>query len=288
MSREPLVSIGMPVYNCAHTLPMAVRSLLAQTCTSWELLLIDDGSTDDTPRVARQFGDPRIRLSIDGTNRGLPTRLNQAVAHSRGTYFARMDGDDVAYPQRLERQLAYLAAHPTVDLVGAQVVVFGPDGAARGKPALPEQHTAICAHAFLNVLPMRHPTFLGATAWFRAHRYDEQARKTQDQILLLRTYRTSQFANVPEILLGYREERLDLRTMLLTRRMAAPFMLRELLRQRRPLLAARALARQLAKACVEIAAVQTGLNYRLLGHRLGPLTESERQAWARVWQQVQQ
>jgi glycosyltransferase involved in cell wall biosynthesis len=273
----------MPVRNCARTVPLAVRSLLAQTCTDWELLLIDDGSTDDTLWEVRHIADPRIHIHTDGTNRGLPARLNQAVALSRGAFFARMDGDDISYPQRLERQLAYLSAHPEVDLVGAQVVVFDATGTALGKPLLPEAHSAICARAFLDVLPMRHPTWLGRTAWFRAHRYDEHAVKTQDQILLLRTYRTSRFANVPEILLGYREERLYLRKMLLTRQVAVPFMFRELLRRGQPALATRAVARQLVKAIVEVMAVQTGLNYRLLGHRLGSLTDAELQAWAQVW-----
>src|SRR4051794_36827493 len=115
----PLVSIGMPVRNNEKTLGVAVRSIVRQTYPQWELLLINDGSTDGTLEVARGFCDERIRVIDEPESRGLPARLNQAVAAARGEYFARMDGDDLSYPERLERQVAYLQAHPEVDLVGA-------------------------------------------------------------------------------------------------------------------------------------------------------------------------
>jgi glycosyltransferase involved in cell wall biosynthesis len=283
MKGRPLISIGMPVYNCAPTLPLAIRSLQAQTWTNWELILIDDGSSDGTEQLIEQVADARIRVYVDGRRRGLAVWLNQAIALSRGLFFARMDGDDVSYPRRFEKQVAYLEAYPQVDLVGAQVLLFGSDGGVLGKPALLEDHQAICARAFLDVLPMRHPTFLGHMAWFRKHRYDDEAIKTQDQILLLRSYRDSFFANVPEILLGYREEQLNLQKMLRTRQIFLRFALRELLRRGEPLLALRVILRQMAKTVVEIAAVQSGLNYRLLKHRLGPLGAAERREWEQLW-----
>lgn len=278
----------MAVFNSERTLPLALRSIIWQTCPHWELILIDDGSSDGTLHIARQFADPRIRMVADGQHLGLSRRLNQAVAASRGTYFARMDGDDIAYPERLERQIAYLQAHPAVDLVGSQVLVFGEDGRPLGKPHIPETHAEICARAFLDVLPLRHPTFLGSRAWFRRHRYDDEAIKTQDQILLLRSYRSSTYANVPEILLGYREEQLDLRKMLLTRYFVLPFMLRELLRHGQPGLALRASLRQMIKGLVEVLAVGSGLKYGLLGHRLGQMSLAEQQRWQAIWQRANQ
>ncbi|MBU1904958.1 MAG: glycosyltransferase, partial [Proteobacteria bacterium] len=87
---QPLVSIGMSVFNCGPTLVPTIRSLLHQTYDNWELILLDDGSTDGTPLLAKAFHDQRIRFIADGLNKGLAARLNQAVDLSRGAYFARM------------------------------------------------------------------------------------------------------------------------------------------------------------------------------------------------------
>ncbi len=96
----PLISIAMPVYNCETTVAASLRSILLQSYPRWELLVIDDGSTDATLEIVRGFQDPRIRIVADGEHRLLPCRLNQAIAMARGQFFARMDGDDIAYPAR--------------------------------------------------------------------------------------------------------------------------------------------------------------------------------------------
>jgi glycosyltransferase involved in cell wall biosynthesis len=87
---QPLVSIGMPVFNCERTLSTAIQSILNQTYSNWELIIIDDGSRDKTLEVANSFRDPRIEVINDGQNQRLPIRLNQAIALSRGKYFARI------------------------------------------------------------------------------------------------------------------------------------------------------------------------------------------------------
>jgi len=281
----PLVSIGMPVRNCEKTLPLALRSLLAQTYRQWELLLTDDGSSDETLRLAEQFTDPRIKIYADGQNQGLAARLNQAIDMGQGKYFARMDGDDVAYPERLERQVSYLEQHPEVDLVGAWVIVFNQAGIPLGKRASPEAHDAICARPFAG-FPIAHPTYVGRLEWFRCYRYDEALPKSQDQELLLRAYRFSRFANVPEILLGYREERIHLKKILTGRWFFAKALAREFCRQRRPGLAVRAVVEQVLKAILDCVAVGSGLNYHLLRHRAWPLSDSERRKWEYVWRIV--
>ena len=85
----PLVSIGMPAFNCEETLAVAIRSILNQTYENWELLVVENGSGEGTLEVARSFSDPRIRVSADNSHEGLVPRLNQAVAMSRGEYYAR-------------------------------------------------------------------------------------------------------------------------------------------------------------------------------------------------------
>ena len=282
-SGHSLVSIGMPVRNCQETLQLAICSLLAQTYPHWELLLIDDGSSDGTLRVMQRFSDPRIRTCSDGGRRGLPARLNQAIAMSQGKYFARMDGDDVAYPERLERQVSYLEQHPNVDLVGAWVMVFGPGGIPLGKRAGSEIHDAICARP-IDGFPIAHPTYVGRLEWFRRYRYNEMIPKSQDQELLLRSYRFSRFANVPEILLGYREERIYLKKILIGRWFLAQALAREFRRRQQPGLAVRAVMEQTLKTVVECVAVGTGLNHLILRHRALPITDEELQKWIKVWE----
>lgn len=281
----PLISIGMPVRNCQGTLPSAMRSLLMQTYSHWELLLIDDGSSDQTLEIAQRFADPRIRVYSDGESQGLSARLNQSIAMAQGKYFARMDGDDVAYPERLERQVSYLEQHPDVDLVGAWVMVFGPAGTPLGKRAGPETHIAICARPFAG-FPIAHPTYVGRLEWFRRYRYRNEAIRCEDQDLLLRSYCFSRFANVPKILLGYREEGIDLKKILTGRWFFAKALAREFRRQQRPGLAIRAVWEQVMKAVLDCVAVGSGLNYRLLRHRAQPITNIERREWERVWASV--
>lgn len=277
------ITIGMPVYNCAVTLPLAVRSILNQSHADWELLLIDDGSTDDTLKIARSFDDSRIKVFSDGKNKQLPTRLNEAIARAQGRYFARMDGDDIAYPQRLEKQFRYLESRPEVDLVGAQVITINDAGEALGKRSAPENHRAICAHPS-GGFPMSHPTFFGKTSWFQKYEYDPVRIRAEDQDLLLRAFTKSRFANVPEVLLGYREGSLQLRKLIMSRRTLAKMFWCEFNKQHQFPTAVRAFALQYVKMCVDIFAIQSGLGHRLLRHRAQPLTKSEKQQWHKVWE----
>lgn len=283
MSEAPLVSIGMPVFNCQETLAPAVRSIVMQTYDNWELFLLDDGSTDQTLQRARDFQDQRIQVLSDGVRRGLPARLNQAIGLSSGKYFARMDGDDVSYPERIERQVNYLEEHGEVDLVGTEIMVFAENGRILGKRAGPQTHTAICRRP-TGGFRMFHPTYMGRLAWFRLYRYDTRAIACEDQDLLLRAYRRSQFANIPEILLGYREETLVLRKILKSRWFFTQAVLRQLAREQRLPMAPIAIIEQGLKVALDILAIGTGLNYRLLPQRARRLcTDMEIQKWKQVW-----
>ncbi|MEO8584641.1 MAG: glycosyltransferase family A protein [Acidobacteriota bacterium] len=280
----PLVSIGMPVRNCQGTLDAAVRSIVQQTFTDWELLLIDDGSTDDTLAIARRYRDPRIRLTSESNSLGLAVRLNEAIAASRGGLFARMDGDDIAYPWRFERQVECLERNPDVVLTGAAVVVFGRAGVALGKRTAEGAHEAICAtpRAGFGIV---HPTFVGRLGWFRRWQFEPGAGPCCDQDLLLRAYTESRFTNVPAILLGYREESIRLRRLLAYRLRFSRSLLRRYGKSNR-LLALRSAAAQAAKGLVDCIAVCSGLKYRLLQHRAQPLTPEEREEWDCVWNSV--
>ena len=130
-----MVTIAMPVCNAAATILAAIRSMQLQTWRDWELLVIDDGSTDATVSLVAGLQDPRVRLIVGGGNRGLAARLNQAISLSRAPLIARMDADDIAYPARLEAQVEFLQREPGCDLAGCGVLIF--DAVGNVTPWLP-------------------------------------------------------------------------------------------------------------------------------------------------------
>lgn len=275
----------MPVRNCQETLAIAIRSIVLQSYAHWELLLIDDGSSDATLQVAQGFHDERIRCFFDGKSLGLGERLNQAIALSRGEFFARMDGDDVAYPQRLERQAHFLCEHSDVDLIGAGMMVFGINGLVLGKRGGETKHLEICAQPFSGIR-ISHPTFFGRLAWFQHWKYNPTAQSVCDQDLLLRAYASSTLANVAEILQGYRESRILLRKTLGYRVLFSRAIISRFGKDRLDYVF-RGLAGQFLKGAVDAFAVDSGLNYRLLRHRAQPVTDDEQRAWEHVWRSVQ-
>ncbi len=266
--------------DAARTLPAALRSLLNQDLADWELVLIDDGSRDESVQVAGRYRDARIRVFADGRSLGLGARLNEAVDVARGALIARMDADDVCYPERFSRQAAYLRQHPEVDLVAAGAVVFQGGGEAVGYYPVRPTHAEICARPWAGFY-FPHPTWMGRAAWFRANRYDPAATKAQDQGLLLRTYRTSRFAALGEPLVGYRQDRIALGKVL-----AGRWHFSRALLAGAPAIALRGLAGQAAKAVFDIVAIGTGLERTLLAHRARPLADEQAKRWQEVWRGV--
>jgi len=207
---EPLVSVVMSVHDGAGTVAAAIRSILWQTFPDWELILVNDASTDDTGGICRRFQDSRIQVIDETEQRGLAVRLNQGVNSARGKYIARMDADDIAYPERFARQVDYLESHPMVDLMGHGAVLFKRKGEVVGLYPKASSHEDICRRPWWG-FPLAHPTWMGKRSWFMNARYDERLVKGQDQELLLRTYRKSRFAALPECLLGYRVENISVK-----------------------------------------------------------------------------
>lgn len=278
----PLISGAMAVFNNAATLRVAVRSVLTQTETRWELLLIDDGSTDDTARIMEEFHDPRIHAVADGNRLGHGARLNQAIDMARGLYIARMDGDDVCYPERFARQRAFLEAHSEIDLLGSGALVFQQDGAVKGLfPTLP-RHEDICRRPWAG-FHLPHPTWMGRAAWFRKYRYGSWYR-AEDQDLLLRSFSESRFACLPEVLLGYRQGPLSAGKLLAARHSFMCAVCQEALRRQRYGWIPRVLAGQGAKGLFESAAIVAGFENELLRHRAPPRVDAATLArWREVW-----
>ena len=122
----PDISVLLPVYNDCLYLSEAVESVLAQTFGDFELLIIDDASTDDSLQIAKRYEeqDSRITVLEHEINQGLVEALRTGIVHARGCYLARMDSDDVCLPTRFAKQLQFLRAHPAVSVVGSNVEVF--------------------------------------------------------------------------------------------------------------------------------------------------------------------
>lgn len=201
---QPLVTIGLPVYNAQDYIAQTLTSILNQTYANWELLVVDDGSTDRSLEVIRQFSDSRIRVLSDGRNAGLSERLNETVRLARGQFYFRMDADDLMVPDRLEKQVAALMADPDCDVVGAAAYIIDGNGRITGI----RRGNPFAEQGVMSVVQLGgfiHPTVAGKTAWFLAHPYDVTAQRCEDIELWLRTADTSHFVQLPEPLLFYRE-----------------------------------------------------------------------------------
>jgi len=127
------ISIGIPFFNAEKFLEDAIKSVLVQTFQDWELILVDDGSTDRSLEIARSFVDSRIRIISDGYNRRLPYRLNQIISEAKYDIIARMDADDLMAVDRLEKQIKVLTKNPEIDLVVTSLYSIGNKNEILGK-----------------------------------------------------------------------------------------------------------------------------------------------------------
>jgi hypothetical protein len=207
LASTPRVSVVLPVRDGGAYLAEAVASILGQTFADFELLVIDDGSRDGAvaalaPIAAR---DPRLpRLENPGV--GLVAALNYGLGQARAELVARMDADDVALPERLARQVAFLDASSDIALVGAQVAVIDAAGSPTGErshfPTAPE---AVAAALAARGCVIRHPTVVARkAALVAAGGYRSACERAEDYDLWLRLAERARLANLPDVLLRYR------------------------------------------------------------------------------------
>lgn len=279
---DPIVSVIMSMHNAAATVGHAVRSLQWQTLREWELILIDDGSRDASAEVVARMRDPRIRILSDGQRRGLAARLNQAVDLARGDFIARMDADDVCYPERLAKQVSFLKTNPGIDLVGCGAAVFVGNGTLVGLLLVPTRHQDIVANPDRG-FPLPHPTWCGRAAWFRRHRYDGSLARAQDQDLLLRCHSQSSLAALPEILLGYRQQRLELSKMLKGRSVYVRALWKHGRLQWSLTTVLGGIVVQVVKGAVDTALLGLGFGAFAQRLRLEKVPEEVQARWAQIW-----
>lgn len=202
----PTVSVLLPVYNGERHLEEALRSILQQTYSHYEFLILDDGSNDASRAIARRVAgdDPRVQI-ISRENRGLVVTLNELIGKARGRYLARMDADDVAKPARFALQVAFLDAHPAVVCVGGGQALIDEAGRflthIHGPPDDPSiQRSILAGHGAIC-----HPTaMIRSDAMAAVGGYDPAMRHCEDLDLWLRLGEHGQLANLPDVVLAYR------------------------------------------------------------------------------------
>lgn len=130
---NPAVTVLIPVFNGARHLREAIESVVSQTCGEWELLVVDDGSTDESGQIALSFGDERVRMIRNDQNAGLVVTLNRGLAEARGEFVARLDADDVCSRDRLAEQLSFARGNPAVPLIGCDAGLISEGGGHAGR-----------------------------------------------------------------------------------------------------------------------------------------------------------
>ncbi|HEX2628788.1 MAG TPA: glycosyltransferase [Chitinophagaceae bacterium] len=202
--RNPKVTVLMPAYNAGAFIGDAIRSVLAQTFTAFELLIIDDGSTDNTGSIVRSFNDPRIRL-ITQSNRGISTTLNLGLSESHTEYIARFDADDICYPNRLEAQFSFLQVNPEYVIVGCNadyhdmndqyVFTYQPPG--HSSEDIDEIKEDICPFIHSGVMYKKQ-------AVLNAGGYNEHAHTFEDHLLWIKLLQQGRGCNLSETLIRVR------------------------------------------------------------------------------------
>ncbi len=197
---HPRVTVFIPVYNRERYIGAAITSILAQSFTDYELLLIDDGSTDRSVEIMRSYSDPRIRVVCNGANLGIPKTRNRGLQLARGEYIALLDSDDVAHPRRLEKQVAFLDRHPDYAQVGSWDRAIDEQGRllkkVKRQPVRPDDiHAQLLFRCCLS-----NRSIMARTAILRAYGYRDDYPRCQDYELHVRLAKCYKLGNLPDVL----------------------------------------------------------------------------------------
>jgi len=204
--QEPSVSVIMPVRNCERYVEKAIRSILEQTYTNFEFIIIDDASTDTTAKIIQRLAesDKRIVFTSNQTNLGLTKNLNIALRKSRGKFIARMDGDDISLPNRFAHQVEFLDAHPEISIVGTWAQIIDGSDKVIGRLEYETKNERIRKRM------IQRSQFIHPSVMFRKEIvesvgfYDESFRSAQDYEFFPRALTKHKGENIPQVLLQYR------------------------------------------------------------------------------------
>jgi glycosyltransferase involved in cell wall biosynthesis len=184
----PAVSVVLPAYNCEKYIVKAIESVLHQTFTDFEFIIINDGSTDRTEEMIRSFSDPRISYHVNNINKGLVFTLNKGIDLANGRYIARMDGDDIALPERFKKQFDHLQLNKEIDILATVVTLIDENEIVSG--TWQSDITNVTAKDIRKELPIdnciAHPTVMGKTEIFRKFKFNQTQSIGEDYDLWLR------------------------------------------------------------------------------------------------------
>jgi glycosyltransferase involved in cell wall biosynthesis len=205
---QPRVSIVIPAYNAQRYLVQAVESMLAQTFTDFECIIVDDGSTDRTAQLLAQLArrDPRVR-PVHVPHGGIVEALNAGIEAAQGEFIARMDADDVAIATRLEEQVHYMDGHADVVALGSKVLLVDPHNSPLWEIEVKTEHKEIDAELMAgNGWALFHPTsIIRKHAILQIGRYRPEYQWSEDIDLFLRLGEIGRLANMPTAMLRYRQ-----------------------------------------------------------------------------------
>lgn len=201
---KPMVSVVMPVYNGSKYLKEAIDSILNQTFTNFELIIINDGSTDNSEDIIFSYQDRRIYYLKNEHNKGICITLNRGLDNARGKYIARMDCDDISMPQRLAKQVNYLERHRDVGALGTDIITFGKGHTDQYFDFVHNSYE--CKAGLLFATCFAHPTVMLRASVINKHslRYDDRYRGLEDYELWYRMSEYAEMTNLPEALIRYR------------------------------------------------------------------------------------
>ena len=198
----PKVSVVMSCFNEEHHVGRAIQSILNQTFTDFEFIILNDGSTDRTLEVIQSFldRDDRIKLHENKSNLGLAASLNKGIRAAKGQYIARMDADDISFENRLQIQTSHMDMQPDIDILGSNALMKQLNKSTMS--AVPLSHHDIKRHAFHKTCII-HPTVMMKKSCFDKGGYDESLPWAEDKDLWLRWMNIYKFANLEESLIEY-------------------------------------------------------------------------------------
>lgn len=202
IKKEPIVTIGISFYNPGKLLELAIRSVFAQSYKNWELILIDDGSTDGSFEMCKNIKDKRIKIFSDRKNLGLAARKNQIIELATGEYIAWLDADDIMHPKRVEIKLKYMEENPQLEAIASGAYILDRNnnvlGIRRGKK--PTSEEIFTRGGYI------HPTLFARTVWYRDNLYSTRYPYAEDRELFARTVKSAKIFVIEDPLYFYRWE----------------------------------------------------------------------------------
>lgn len=201
LKRVPKITVLMPVYNCELYIKEAIDSILNQTYSDFEFLILDDASTDQTVPLIKTYTDSRIIVIEKPVNTGYTNSLNQGLQLAKGEYIARMDADDISLPERFAKQVSFLDANPEIVLCGSWYSIIGTENVIK----VPEHHNKIKL-ALLKGNCMAHPSVMMRKQVLDTFSvvYDVSKEPAEDYDLWVRLVAIGKLHNLKEVLLNYR------------------------------------------------------------------------------------